>query len=262
MNIFIVEDNPTISRFLLQVIPTLDPSYNIVGTVDTVKGALEFLRNIQPDLLLLDVELPDGKGFDILQKWNQENQKERFDGSVVFATAHNHYALQAIKHSALDYLVKPINVNELKTALKKAFENTEQLSKQFMNDKIEVLRQNIENVQTYGKDYQNQKIVLSDAEKIYLVAIEDIVRCEAERSYTSFFLKEGKHITISKSIKVIEEMLPESIFYRVHRSHLINLTYFDFLDKKDGGTVYLKDGSTLPIAIRRKDTLIERLRQI
>lgn len=262
MNIFIVEDNATIRRFLLQIIPTLHPTYKIIGSCDTVSEAVDFLRQNKPDLLLLDVELPDGKGFDILQQWNKENQQNQFNGSVIFATAYNHYALQAIKYSALDYLLKPINVKELEEALHKAFENTDRIHKKNINEKIEVLRQNLENVQTYGKDYQHQKIILSDAEKIYMVGVENLIRCEADRSYTMVFLEEKKHLTISKSIKKIEEILPEKFFYRVHRSHLINLNFFDFLDRKDGGTIHLKDGSQLPIAARRKDTLMEKLHLI
>lgn len=262
MNIFIVEDNPTISRFLLQVIPTLNPAYKVIGACATVEEAIAFLRQTQPDLLLLDIELPDGKGFDILQQWSNENQREKFNGSVIFATAYNHYALQAIKYSALDYLLKPINIKELEQALQKAFENTDKLTKQFIQDKIEVLRQNLENVQAHDKIYQHQKVILSDAEKIYLIAVEEIIRCEAEGSYTTIFLQEKKQITISKSIKSIENILPQEIFYRVHRSHLINLHAFNFLERKDGGTVHLKDGSILPIAIRRKSTLIEKLRLI
>ena len=101
--------------------------------------------------------------------------------------------------------------------------------------------------------------MVADAERIYLVTISEIVRCEANGSYTLLCLESGKRIIISKSIKQIEKMLPISLFYRIHRSHLINLTFFDFLDRKDGGSVHLKDGSTLPIALRRKDTLLEKL---
>ncbi|MEL6720904.1 MAG: LytTR family DNA-binding domain-containing protein, partial [Bacteroidota bacterium] len=131
----------------------------------------------------------------------------------------------------------------------------------FLEDKITVLQQNLSKVETEQADKTigQQKIVISDAERIYLVTVNEIIRCEANGSYTLFCLANDKRITISKSIKQIEQMLPVSLFYRIHRSHLINLTFFDFLDRKDGGTVHLKDGSTLPIALRRKDTLLEKL---
>ncbi|MEM6299404.1 MAG: LytTR family DNA-binding domain-containing protein [Bacteroidota bacterium] len=260
MKIFIVEDNPSIRSFLVQVIPTLSADYQIIGTSSNVEEAMLFLQNQTPDLLLLDVELPDGKGFDVLKRWNELNDKEKFEGSVIFATAHNHYALQAIKFSALDYLLKPINVEELREALKKAAED-KATRDQFMQEKLQILEQNLENVDQ-EKPSGKQRIILSDAERIQMVSVDEIVRCEANGSYTTFFLTESRNITISKSIKNIEAMLPDVIFYRIHRSHLINLTFFDFLDRKDGGTVHLKDGSILPIAVRRKDTLLEKLRLI
>lgn len=266
MDIFIVDDNPSIRKFLMQVIPTLSTEYRIIGTATNVEEALLALETQKPNLLILDVELPDGKGFDILQKLIEKNT---FNGNVIFITAHDHYALRAIKYSALDYLLKPIDPEALGEALLKAVKQIEnkQIIQNFTHQKIEVLKQNLENVEkneVANKDQNSpneQKIVLSDAEKIYLVSINEIVRCESNGNYTTFCLTQNRTITISQSIKVFEQMLPSSIFYRVHRSHLINLNFFDFLDKKDGGTIHLKNGNLLPIAIRRKDELVERLKQ-
>lgn len=260
MTIFIVEDNPNVRRFLLQVIPTFDDSYQIIGVSSSVEEALISLRAQSPDVLILDIELPDGNGFDILKKWNKENEGKIFGVQIIFATAHNHYALQAIKFSALDYLLKPISITELQEALQKASKNIH--VDKFMMDKINVLQQNLLQIETQNSEnaVHKQNIVLSDAERIHLVNIHEVIRCEANGSYTTFFLNGNKQITMSKSIKTIEQMLPDSIFYRVHRSHLINLTFFDFLDKKDGGTIHLKGGTILPIAIRRKDALIHKLR--
>jgi len=152
-----------------------------------------------------------------------------------------------------------LNLEEVKQAVKE-IEN-KKILQSFTNKKLEVLKQNLNEVeQNNSEEQNNQKIVLSDAEKIYLVSVDEIVRCESNGNYTSFYLTENRTITISQSIKVFEQMLPTSIFYRVHRSHLMNLDFFEFLDKKDGGTIHLKDGSTLPIAIRRKDDLLEKLR--
>jgi two-component system LytT family response regulator len=266
MDIFIVDDNPSIRKFLMQVIPTLSKEYRIIGVGTSVEEAVLSLQTQKPDLLILDVELPDGKGFDILQ---QLIEKNAFNGNVIFITAHDHYALRAIKYSALDYLLKPIDPEALKEALLKAVKEIEnkQILQNFTNQKIAILKQNLEKVEQNELSNKNestpngQKIVLSDAEKIYLVSINEIVRCESNGNYTSFYLTEKRTITISQSIKVFEQMLPNSLFYRVHRSHLINLNFFEFLDKKDGGTIHLKDGTLLPIAIRRKDELLEKLKQ-
>ncbi|WP_291720709.1 LytR/AlgR family response regulator transcription factor [Bernardetia sp.] len=264
MDIFIVDDNPSIRKFLLQIIPTLSKEYRIIGVAASVEEGLISLEVQKPDLLILDVELPDGKGFDILQKLSEKNEKGIFEGNVIFATAHDHYALRAIKYSALDYLLKPIDPEALEQALLKAVQQikNKQLLQDFTQQKINTLRQNLENVEQNEENIKAQKIVLSDAEKIYLVSVEEIMRCESNGNYTFFYLTENRTITITQSIKVFEQMLPKSIFYRVHRSHLMNLNFFEFLDKKDGGTIHLKDGSTLPVAVRRKDELLERLKSI
>ena len=269
MDIFIVDDNPSIRKFLIQVIPTLSKEYRIIGVGASVEEGLISLEILKPDLLILDVELPDGKGFDILQKLSEKNEKGIFEWNVIFITAHDHYALRAIKYSALDYLLKPIDPEALEEALLKAVReiNNKKILQNFTTTKLEILQQNLrqveqnENSKKEKDNAKDQKIVLSDAEKIYLVSVDEIVRCESNGNYTSFFLTNKRTITISQSIKVFEQMLPESIFYRVHRSHLINLAFFDFLDKKEGGTIHLKDGSLLPIAIRRKDDLLDRLKQ-
>ena len=259
MTIFIVEDNPSIRRFLLQVIPTCGDDLDVIGASSSVEEALLFLRMKQPDLLLLDVELPDGNGFDVLRRWDEVSETP-FAGNVIFATAHDHYALRAIKYSALDYLLKPIDVDELSTALAKAAAQ-QQRARPFLENKIEVLHQNLE-APAEDAEADRQRIVLADAERIYLVTVREIVRCEADGSYTQFHLENGKHLTLSKSIKTVEQMLPDALFYRIHRSHLINLTFFDYLDRRDGGTVRLHDGTTLPVAVRRREALLERLQQL
>ena len=266
MDIFIVDDNPSIRKFLMQIIPTLSKKYRVIGVGASVEEGLLSLKMLKPDLLILDVELPDGKGFDILQKLSEQKENGIFEGNVVFVTAHDHYALRAIKYSALDYILKPIDPEALKKALLKA--EKEIKNKQILQDLLkhnlnEVEQNSLENNQNNNdqNNQDNQKIVLSDAEKIYLVSVDEIIRCESNGNYTTFYFTEKRTITISQSIKTFENMLPTSIFYRVHRSHLVNLDFFDFLDKKEGGTIHLKDKSTLPVAVRRKEDLLQRLKQ-
>ena len=125
MDIFIVDDNPSIRKFLIQVIPTLSKEYRVIGVGASVEEGLMSLEILKPDLLILDVELPDGKGFDILQKLSEKNSNGIFEGNVIFITAHDHYALRAIKYSALDYLLKPIDPEALEEALVKAVKEIE-----------------------------------------------------------------------------------------------------------------------------------------
>ena len=271
MDIFIVDDNPSIRKFLMQIIPTLSKKYRVIGVGASVEEGLLSLKMLKPDLLILDVELPDGKGFDILQKLSEQKENGIFEGNVVFVTAHDHYALRAIKYSALDFLVKPVILEELQKALEKAVREkqskhiTQNQTTHFLTKKIETLKQNLKQLETEKlnslSNPNEQTIVLSDAEKIYLISINEIIRCESQRNYTSFHLTKNRNIVVSQPMKFYENILPKENFYRVHRSHLINLHFFDFLDKREGGTLHLKDGSILPVAIRRKEDLIEKLRK-
>ncbi len=277
MDIFVVDDNPNIRKSLVELISMISKSsnsdYRIIGTAATVQEATMLLEIHTPDILILDVELPDGKGFDVLRKLN-EKVETRFEGSIIFATAHDHYALRAIKFSALDFLVKPILLEELQKALEKAVkekQNKKVLQNQttdLLSKKIEILQESLkqaekEKLANVSESNPNeQKIVLSDAEKMYLILVNEIVRCESQRNYTSFYLTKGRNIVVSQPMKFFENILPISIFYRVHRSHLVNLNFFNFLDKREGGTLHLKDGTTLPVAIRRKEDLIQKLKKL
>ncbi len=249
MKLFIVDDNPNTRTFLISCLPQMAPNDTLVGTAGSIAEALPLIRLHQPDLLILDIELPDGKSFELLKKLND------FQGKVIFITAHDHYALQAIKYSALDFLLKPIDEDELNEALQKAASTPSGLDTR-LNEKLSILDENLST-----STVQERKIILSDAENIYLVALGDIMRCESERNYTTFFLQDGRKIIISQSIKTFEQFLPRPSFFRVHRSHLIHLKYFDRFEKKDGGTLILQDGSQLPVAVRRKERLLEALKK-
>lgn len=248
MNLFIVDDNPNTRAFLISCLPQLSLNCTLVGTAASIAEALPLVSLHRPEVLLLDIELPDGKGFDLLRKL------EDFSGKVIFITAHDHYALQAIKFSAFDFLLKPIDVEELEQTLQQAAQALQ--ADHQLREKLATLEKNL-NTPTV----QERKVILSDAENIYLVAIGDIVRCQSERNYTTFFLQDGRQITISQSIKNFEQLLPAPDFLRAHRSHLVHLKYFDRFEKKDGGTIRLQDGSVLPVAIRRKERLIEALKK-
>lgn len=248
MHLFIVDDNPNTRKFLISCLPQLNLNCTLVGTAASIAEALPLVSLHMPDVLLLDVELPDGKGFDLLRRL------DNFTGKVIFITAHDHYALQAIKFSALDFLLKPIDEEELQQALQRAAQVIEKDTR--LADKLDILERNLE-----VKTVQERKIMLSDAENIYLVSLGDILRCESERNYTTFFLQDGRQLTISQSIKTFDRLLPEPDFFRAHRSHLVHLKYFDRFEKKDGGTIVLQDGSLLPVAIRRKERLMEALKR-
>lgn len=254
MHVFIVEDKPDIRTYLLQILQQQIPEAAVVGTAGSVAEALALIPVHNPDLLLLDVELPDGKSFDILQ------QLPGFNGRVIFITAHNEFALQAIKFSAFDYLLKPVDEEELQTAVRRALQ--EYRSQQALADQLSVLKEHLEPATAKGEGLEQQKIVLADSDNVYLIRVGEIIRCASEGNYTTFHLSDGREILASKPIKTFEQMLSGRYFFRVHRSHLVNLNYFKRFEKKDGGTIHLSDGSTLPVAVRRRERLMDALQAL
>ena len=232
MRIVLIDDNTAVRDNLKVLIDLYAPGHEIVGEADGVQKGLACLKGLQLDLLLLDVEMQDGTGFDLMAMYGVPNFK------VIFVTAHDAYAIKAFKYNALDYLLKPVDPDELVKAITKA---------QSKMDESHTLKP------------LPHKIILKDADAVYLVAVNDIVRCQASANYTLFFLNDGRKLTISKTLKSYDTLLKGHAFFRAHQSHLINLKHFDRYEKRDGGTLYMKDGSTLPVAIRKKEALMEAL---
>ncbi len=216
----------------------------VIGEAGGVKEGLDVLRSSNPDLLFLDVEMKDGTGFDLLSIYG------KLDFKVIFVTGHDTYAIRAFKYSAIDYLLKPVDPELLVSAIVRAKESID-LKEQDL--KVTNLVRNMET------DRSEQRIVLRDSENIYLIDTKEIIRCESETNYTKFFLSDGRKLTISKTLKEYDKLFEDQAFFRAHQSHLINLIHFDRYEKKEGGTVYMKDGSSLPVAVRKKEALIAAL---
>jgi len=205
------------------------------------------MQKYNPDLVLLDIKMNDGTGFDLLKKLDP------VDFKVIFITAYNQYAIKAIKFSALDYLLKPIDPDELVEAVNK----TEKLVLKELHTQLNLLEDNLLN-----KDNSRKKIILKTLNKIHLVKIEDITYCESEGGYTTFYLTGGKKILVSNTLKFYDEMLNEYGFFRAHKSYLINLIHIDRFENTDGGTIVLNNEIKLPVASRKKDQLLEMLNKI
>lgn len=221
---------------------------HLVAEADNVTSATEAIRKHTPDLVLLDVDMPGGNGFELLKKFPNPSFK------IVFITAYQEYAVKAFKFSALDYLLKPINPDELIEAVDKA-ENI--LEKEHLQLKLEAFLSNMESITSEVK-----KIVLKTSENIHVVNVQDIVRCEADRNYTVFFISDGKKILVSNTLKEYEEMLGSYKFFRAHQSHLVNVNYIERFEKKEGGSLLMKDGSVVPVSVRKKETLLSMLDRI
>jgi two-component system LytT family response regulator len=212
---------------------------------DGVATGLQKINSFKPDIVFLDVEMGDGTGFDLMNKIPSPSFQ------LVFTTAHNKYAIQAFKCSAIDYLLKPIDIDELENSLQKAATN---ISNNSLSRQIAVLMQ-----QLTTKDAGEKQIVLKDSEASYFVKVTDILYCEAEGSYTKFYFNSEKPIIISKNLSTYEELLGPHGFIRSHHSYLVNPSHIKMYDKTDGGTLVLDTGHTVPISHRKKDYVINLL---
>ena len=209
---------------------------------DSVASAIKLIENNQPDILFLDIELTDGTGFDILEAVNTDINFE-----IIFATAFNYYAIKAIKFSALDYLLKPVDVNELIVAIENA--KFKILNKINRSQNINFLKKQLSKQAT-------DKISLPTESGYIFVSIDDIIRCQAESNYTTFYFKNGKSVLISHTLKEYEELLKDNKFFRVHNSHLINMSYVVKYLKGKTPRVVMSDGTEIEVSLRKKDEFL------
>jgi len=244
----IVEDENK-SRELLQALVTKHcTGVEVIATAGNVKEGVEAITKNNPDLIFLDISMPDGTGFDLLEKIAP------IKADIIFTTATDKYAIKAIKYSALDYLLKPIDMEELKTAVNKLLE------KKSKGNNVEGLTQLLQNLKQGADSYQ--KITLPTTNAYEIVYIKDIIRCEADGSYTSFHLTDKRKLLASASLKHYEDLLPQNQFLRIHHHHLINISHVIRYLKTDGGYAVMSDGSQLEISRRKKDDFLAMLNKI
>ena len=215
----------------------------VIGEAENVQEGLQLIQKSKPDVVFLDIQMPDGSGFKLLE------QIENLNFDVIFTTAYDQFAIKAIRYSALDYLLKPIYPDDLVVAVNKA-EKNKQIQKS--NSNIKVLLDNINRPPA-----EPPKIILSTTEKINVVKVDEIVRCESDNYYTMFFFTNGKRLLVSKTLKEQEELLGEHNFIRPHKSHLINVKYIKSYLKTDGGVILMEDGSRVPVSRRKKEHIME-----
>ncbi len=247
----LIDDDNNLRAGMKTLLNRYAPEIIIIGEADSVKTGTELLLQNPPQVVFLDIHLGDGSGFDLLE---EVNKKGRLNSQIVFITAHEQYAIKAFRFSALDFLLKPVDPDELEKVIGK-IKNV--LVKSDSVAHIDLLLENIR------KKVDNfKRIALSTSEGIHLFEISDIIRCESEDNYTKFYIRNSKPILISKTLKEYEDLLTEHGFERIHQSHLINLSYLKSYIKKDGGYVVMSDNSNLPISQRKKDRLQEILKTL
>lgn len=240
----IIDDIDAIREKNAALIKEHCPNIALIAEANSVATGVEAIRKFVPDLVFLDVEMPDGTGFELLQQLRPLTFK------VIFVTAYQEFAVKAFRFSAIDFLLKPIDPEDLIAAVNKAEET---LSKEMLELQFSTLFANIERPKNLSK------LILRTAEKIYSVNVQDIIRCESEKNYTTFYLIGGQKLLVSTTLKEYETMLMPMGFFRSHQSHLINMLYFDHYIKGDSNTIVMKDKSAVPLAIRKKDEFLQLL---
>lgn len=236
----LIDDEENVRHRIRDMILDNFPKITIVGEAGSVRSGIEAIETLKPELVLLDIQMDDGNAFNLLEKVSSRSFK------VIFITAWEEYAIRAIKFSALDYLLKPVSVDDLGEAFDKA-------EKQIFAE----LKQQLASLQNNLQSPKNKTIVLRSSDKIYLLEVNTIIRCEADRCYTTFFVTGGKQHVVSQPMKEFEDILGEHGFMRVHKSHLINMAQIESFDKSEGGFVIMKDQTGIPVSRRKKMELLE-----
>lgn len=244
MKILLVDNEQEIRLVLKDMVIACGPY--IIEEADGVSSGIAKINSFQPDIVLLDVEMNDGTGFDLLKQIMNPSFQ------LIFTTAHNQYAIQAIKCSAIDYLLKPIDPVELNNSLQKAKEN---ISTQTMQKQLTVLMQQFSN-----KPDAEKQIVIKDIDKTYFLNTNDILYCEADGSYTKFYLTNSEPIFVSRNLRYYEELLAPAGFFRTHHSCLVNPSKIKIYDRKtDCGTLILEGGHSIPVSQRKRETVLSIL---
>jgi two-component system LytT family response regulator len=242
MRVVVIEDQLPLRKNLIHQITESELGFVVVGEAGTVSEGIKLITAVQPDIVFFDIEIIEGSSFEILDALPQINFKS------IFVTAHDHFAIKAIKYSAFDFILKPFRPAELMQTLlkiKKSFERKEDYSAKF-----ELLYNEL-----HGK--QNEKIAISSLESVRYILVENIVRLEADGSYCSIHLIDGEVIVSSKNMKHYELVLPTENFIKVHRSHIINSNYIQSILKADGGAIQLSNKDEVPISRRKKDEFLQ-----
>lgn len=241
----IVEDEQHNREYLARLLERYFPNICLMDAAKDVNSGLNAIATHQPDLLFLDVEMPDGTGFDLLRQLPAENF------SIIFVTAYDHYALEAIRFCAIDYLLKPLKVEQLKTAVQKV------VTQRGQQEENRLLRQLLSNLRQSNP--QEKRIALPTQEEILLVKVSEIIRCEGENNYTGFHLRDGRYILVSRTLREFEDLLENYGFLRCHQSHLVNLAEVHSFVKSGGGYLLMSNGTRVSVSRHRKDRVMGAL---
>lgn len=249
----IIEDELQQRIALKEILKLLCPDVSVVAESDSVADATDILLKHSPELVFLDIRLRDGIGLDILKALEPQLEKGVLNFHVIFLTAYQEYAIKAIRYSALDYLLKPIDPDELAEAVNRYRKKNSMQQRQ----QYELLHKQYKEEAKAPK-----KLVLNTADRIHIVSISDIIRCEARDNYTIIYIKDSQPVLVSRTLKEYEEMLEPFGFSRIHQSHLVNFEYVKTFIKADGGYLQMHNDDKVPVSHRKKEQLLEMLRSL
>jgi two-component system LytT family response regulator len=244
MRAIIIEDMPLARASLKKDLATFCPDIELVGEAEGVLSGLKLIKSKTPELIFLDVDLSDGTAFELL------DLLENLSSKIIFTTASDQHAIRAFEVSAIDYLLKPIEVERLIEAVQKATKVRPSTKEQ-----LELLKSNL-------KEESRSKIALHTLDQIHIVAFDDIYRLEAQGNYCMIYLADQSKLLVSKTLKEYDRILSEVGFFRTHQSHLVNLKYVKSFVKTEGGYLMLKDKSRIPVAVRKRSALFFKLEEL
>lgn len=245
MKILLIDNEPHLRQGLKDLLLAFCENISEIAEAGGVQEGITKINTFHPDIVFLDVEMDDGTGFDLLKQLPEH----RFQ--LIFITAHNKYAIEAFRFSAIDYLLKPVDPVALQESVERASKN---IRNEDTNSQVQVLLQ-----QFSGNNNHEKRIVLKDLEKIYFIKVADIFYCEAEGTYTKFFVHNSEPVLVSKNLKEYESILEPLGFIRTHHSFLVNPEKIQAYDKTDGGGLMLDGGYSVPISQRKKEIVLTLL---
>jgi len=245
MKALLIDNEAHLRTGLKIMLQSFCPEITRIEEADGVQSGLQQIRNVHPDIVFLDVEMDDGTGFDLMKQVIDPGFQ------LIFVTAHNQYAIEAFSFSAIDYLLKPVDPDALQKSIQKATRNIKNSN---LQQQVQILLQQLSGIRN-----QDKKIVLKDLDNTYFIKVADILYCEAEGTYTKFFIHHGEPVLVSRNLKEYEAILEPIGFIRTHHSFLVNPAHIKLYDKTDGGALILESGHSIPVSQRKKDAVLQSL---
>lgn len=247
LKILIADDVKNVRESIAKKVSSHCTNVQIIGEAESVETCIKAIQQHKPDIILLDIEMQDGTGFDVLKQFPTPSFK------VIFVTAYEQYSLNAFRFSALDYLLKPVDTEALIASINKAADH---IDREKLSLKIDSFLHNMQS------NKGPKKVVLKTSDSIHIVNLSDVIHCEASSGYTTFYMADKTRVVVTRPLADYDEMFSEHNFVRIHQSFLVNINFIKRYEKGDGGNVVLTNETILPVATRKKEQLMQVLSKL